>query len=205
MTKNKSKKKRSKKAKKKSKKAIAKQQKELKEAQLNTEINQQKDLTFFQKIWQYKKLFSFGVISFFVLLYIQYYPDKLEISSENLNKRDLVTNVLIFKNPNSYDIQNVKVIMMGTTSQYIDTGGDKLSYLDHIGFKYSERLDKIPSKSSSHIDPNIASIGKTKYIVEYFFDVIYSFETPFIYPDVQHIQQFHGYMNDEKDIIYIEK
>lgn len=209
------KKRKSKKSKSQANKKSAKSKKRSKKVLNNLETPQKTDvknshqnkLTWFfkraKKSIIYRALISFGFLTFCLSYYISYWPEKLRVSAEILGKRDLISNAIIFSNPNSYSVENVSIKIKGLIDATYNRGVGKTIFNDSkistVGF-----FRKINSKGSKHMVPNFAELGELEKLDKCFIHVIYSLETPFYYPNIENeIVSFSGYLKPNGEVVYI--
>jgi len=182
--------------------SLAKRQRAITKALSNKEQNQSKDLTFWQKIVRYKKWFSSGVFSLLFTLYITFYPQNIVVTDRLLGKHNEFSNpVIIFNNPNSYMIDNVKV----KVDLSVDlVANDGFAILDDIGFKTDKTFFEIKSKKSGYIKPGLTEGLKINSITKCDLRVISSFETLFIYPDIKNdTTSYIGVLKPNGDVDYL--
>ena len=151
----------------------------------------------------YRTLISFGFLTFCISYYISYWPEKLRVSAEILGKRDLISNAIIFSNPNSYSVENVSIKIKGLIDATYNRGVGKTIFNDTkvstVGF-----FRKIDSRSSKHMVPHFAELGELEKLDKCFIYVIYSLETPFYYPNIENeIVSFSGYLKPNGEVVYI--
>ena len=182
--------------------SLAKRQQAIAKALLNKKKNPTKDLTFWQKIGRYKKWFHFGIFSLFFTFYIKYWPDKIEVSDRLLGEHNKFSNPsIILKNPNSYMIENINVKVDISVSLI---GNNGTAVLDNIGVHVNKKIFEIPAKKPSHIVPDFTQGIRIDIINKCALTVISSFETPFMYPNIENdTVSYTGILKSNGDVEYL--
>ena len=156
---------------------------------------------FHEIILKYGKLIPFGFIAFCIPFYVSYYPDDLVFTPKLLGQPNVFANAIQINNPNSYMIENINIQLYAET----DLITDRYITLSNVSFDESYALVFIKPKRSRHINPRFIDVGNVSKIDRFNFKLTYSFDTPFIYPDVRNeVMSFSGYLNSEGEIIYLE-
>lgn len=150
----------------------------------------------------FRNLTSFSFLLFCLSYYISCWPEKLVVSAEILGKRDLISNAIIFSNPNSYSVENISINIKGLVDATYNRGVGKTIFNDTkvstVGF-----FKKIDSRNSKHMVPHFADFGELERLDKCFIYVIYSLETPFYYPNIENeIVSFSGYLKPNGEVVY---
>ncbi len=160
-------------------------------------------LGLYKKLTSIKSLISFGTFSFFLGLWISFYPENLQIGFKIVGNKEPFGNIISIKNINKYRAFKVKV-MYKIRADFTDEGG---STYNNSYFEGVEKYIWIEPNKSKDIDPkHLKTKHPIKDILKSEMQIITSYETPFIYPYLENDTIFiTGRLNSNGETIYLYK
>ncbi|MDO1514735.1 hypothetical protein Q2T41_18935 [Maribacter confluentis] len=195
------KRKRTKRKKNQSNTSLAKRQRAIIKALSNKKQNQsEKDLTLFNKVWNYRKWISFSLIFSLVVVYFSYYPKNLIVSEKLVNPEYVSSNAIIIHNPNSYSIDNIDILVYGTGDIMLN----KMLYMKDYDIGNSYRIFEIPAYKSSSVQPLLIKSNEVNSIENAHVKIVLKYKTPWLYNNIiNDTTSFKLTLNSLGEIIYL--
>lgn len=179
--------------------SLAKRQRAITKALSNKGQNQPKtDLTFLQKVWNYKNWIPIPVVVALVVAWFSYYPKNIIVTEKEIGSLYPTSNAIILTNKNRYSVNDIIVTVKGTGD--IKIHGN--TFFDYV-LKSDKYVFQINAGDSKTVFPTLIEGGKPTELNNARVKVFLSYKTPFYYPDIKRqTKSFKLILNSSRDVIY---